>query len=172
VTDAASIVNTLKSAWDIIQNGKKAPGLEGSAANAIPAGADPMTDLEAWMGPGSHEFRYYSSNKVLGLETHTISDVTMTLQWSFAGRLSSGRLKGKGMYLNNVRLTIDSDTTIGDTLNIKFQTGTPENRGDATYPIAGLPLYVTVDENPGYTLNRIQQTYQFYLEGTGAFHEY
>jgi hypothetical protein len=166
------IVNTLKSAWDIIENGKKAPGFEGSAANAIPEGADPMTDLDSWMGPNSHEFRYYSSNKVLGVETHTISDVTMTLQWSFAGRRSNGKRKGKGMYLNNVRLTFDSNTTIGDTLNIKVETGTPENRGDDTFPISGLPVYVTIDENPGYTLNRIHETYQFYLEGTGAFYEY
>jgi hypothetical protein len=172
VSTAGAIVNTLKSGWDIIQNGKKAPGLEGEAANAIPDGANPMTDLDSWMGPSSHEFRYYSANKIAGVRTHVISDITMTLQWSFAGRWSNGKLRGKGMYLNNVRLTLDSDTTIGDTLNIKFQTGTPENRGDGTYPIAGLPVYVIVDENPGYTLNRIQETYQFYLEGTGAFYEY
>jgi len=125
------------------------------------------------MGPNHYQFRYYSENKVFGHHVNTISDVTMSLQWSFAGHWAHGKLIHKGMYLNNVRVTLDdANGTIGDTLNIRVETGSPENTGGYRYPIAGLPVYVIIEETPSYTLNAHSETRSFYLWGTGAVQEY
>jgi hypothetical protein len=170
---ATAIVNGLEKAWDLFKDGKHVPGFESKAANAVPQGIDPMADLDAWMGPNRYEFRYYSENTIAGHHINTISDVTMSLQWSFAGRYTKGKMAKKGMFLNNVRVTMDNSSgTIGDKLNIKVEFGTPENTGTDNYPIAGLPIYVIIEETPSYTLNAHSETRSFYLWGSGAIQEH
>ena len=143
------IVNTLKTAWDIIADSKPQVKIDdGNAANAMPKGSD-SDSLTGWQ-PLPSEIKLHHS---LGIDN---SYVDFTLSWFF-----------NGQYIKDARVLVDACAIIGHSLNVSISFNDPLNIGTATFPLAELPLNIMITYSTIF--KSITKTLSGVIDGSGKF---
>jgi hypothetical protein len=167
LTAASEIITFGEKAWDIINAGKAVSGFESKSVNAIPKTADLFADLDGWRGPNWLKHRHTTVVEGKTVIDHVSSDIWLQIHWSPFGRYKTGKNKGRGCYLSNVRVTYDGSSKLGSNVKMSVQFGDAVVHG-TTNPIAGLDVWVVFDEDPRWADNATHTTYGWHIKGDGS----
>lgn len=129
-----SAVNTLKTGWDIMMDGKAQSSAQSSACNAIPQGAKPK-ELTGWKNK-TGKWRFTITN------LYGVDVIDVPLHYSF---WHNGSIDGKGKFINDFTVYASGEKVLwGYSCDIKATvSGTPMNVGSKDDPIFSLMLLVS-----------------------------
>lgn len=153
------IVNTGKSIWKVIQQGKPVATINTSMANALPRGAK-VSDLSGLSSLQKRTLRYCGINKF----KMKVYDVTYTLVHRYGGSY-----KGKGKYLADVGIVASATMDKwGWYLNAESRTVSTVNHGTSANPIAGVVVELKQGVSTLVNIEKYDQAQVFAFRGDRA----
>lgn len=132
---ASEIVNTLETAWKIIEDGKPSSDITSARANAVPH-VDDWTNLADTRGP--RETRWYRKmvNRLPASWGDIVVDFEIILRFTYGATY-----RGGGRYIPNIWIDVsDSYVAWFHSLELSLLAGSPENVGTETAPLARMPI--------------------------------
>lgn len=135
------VVNTAKTAWDVIKDGKPVAAVTSDFANALPKDTD-WTNLSGWSTQRKEMALSFEVVNLLGFTTIRMKIV--------AGWFSNGSLNGQGKFINNATLVSDVYAAWGWNINMTASIKNPFNIGKSSDPkdvIAALPVNAVINDS-------------------------
>lgn len=156
---ADTIVNVAKFAWDVIKDGRAAADITDSTANAVPQVAD-WQSLTETRGPNVRRLSYWNSF-LWPLDDYVHVEFEILLKWDFGARY-----RGGGAFIPNVWVDVP-ECFVGWPwyADISLTAHHPTNAGDASRPVARIPVTVRGAAGSGASVDHIE--WGFVLYGTG-----
>jgi hypothetical protein len=150
------VVNTAKTGWDIIKDGRPVSSTETTFANALPKDAD-WTNLSGWKNQKTDSLSWAGYN-IFG---NTLFKVSLQGSWSYNGSLNE-----RGRFVNNATITPKIENAFTWNVNSKARVGNPINIGTQQQPVGSLPIIVEV--NTSGLFQNYSQSAEFTMNGDGT----
>lgn len=153
------IVNTGKSVWKVIQDGKPVATIKSATANALPRGAT-VSDLSGFSSLQKRSLRYCGINKL----NQKVYDITYTLVHRYGGSY-----QGKGKYLADVSIVASAAMDKwGWHLNSESRNISIMNHGTSANPIAGAVMELKLGVSTFVNIEKYDSVQVFAFRGDRA----